>query len=111
MFVGGMCRFAFKRYAQDLQSKDQKSYPIKRCNFLRKDSKLTEVSEIIEVPTKEPIKIPTQEPTSKPTKIPSKTWAREDRNMKRFLTTLRDGPCWEYVTGRATYDLDSGKEI
>ena len=79
--------------------------------FLRKDSKYSEVSETIVIPSEKPIKTPQEAPSTEPTKIPSKIWVREDRNMQRFLTTLKNGPSWDYVTGRATYDLDSGKEI
>ena len=79
--------------------------------FLRKDLKCSEVSETIQAPSTEPTKIQAQEPSTKPTKIPSKIWVREDRNMKRFLTTLSSGPSWKHVTGRVTYDLDNKKEI
>ena len=83
--------------------------------FLRKDPKLSEVTETIEAPNAEPTKIqaqvPTTVPTTLPAKTPSKMWIREDKGMKRFLTTLTCGPSWKHVTGRVTYDLDSKKEI
>ena len=38
-------------------------------------------------------------------------WSREDRDVKRYMTTKTGGPAWNNVVSRTTYDMLTGRII